>query len=185
MVAISFHFSVWATCITCFLGDFHVIEKRGSGWIRIIRSPKSSVCCCFQMVFTDRYPQILRLAIFACWPNQINNKSDARTDMFQIAHLLLCFPSAGAYRLDHCLSACPATWRKALGGADLLGRLKSWFRKSLIFTLFECKIEDHYILSLYFKIGWFNQNLTLENYGDAAHLLLLFSALEVEAGADV
>lgn len=114
--------------------------------------------------------------------------------MFQIAHLLLCFPSAlisivllpaGAYRLDHCLSACPATWRKALGGADLLGRLKSWFRKSLIFTLFECKIEDHYISPLYFKIGWFNQNLTVENYGDAAHLLLLFSALEVEAGAEV
>ena len=122
--------------------------------------------------------------------------------MFQTAHLLLGFPSAlifivplraGAYRLDHCLSACPATWRKALGGADLLillvsdarRRLKSWFQKSLIFTLFECKIEDHYILPLYFKIGWFNQNLTVENYGDAAHLLLLFSALEVEAGADV
>lgn len=110
--------------------------------------------------------------------NQSNNKSDARTDMFQTAHLLLGFPSAlifivplnaGAYRLDHCLSACPATWRKALGGADLLvllasdarRRLKSWFRKSLIFTLFECKIEDHYILSLYFKIGWFIMEMQL------------------------
>ena len=58
---------------------------------------------------------------------------------------------AGAYRLDHCLSTCPATWREVLGGANALvtlvsdaGRLKSWFRKSLTFTeSFEYKIEDH------------------------------------------